>query len=36
MTAVARLLASALENIDFRADEALRRRLQTRSNAQSL
>lgn len=35
MTAVARLLASALENIDFRADEALRRRLQTRSNAQS-
>lgn len=36
LSAVARLLASALENLDFRADEALRRRLQTRSNAQSL
>jgi CRP-like cAMP-binding protein len=35
LSAVARLLASALENLDFRADEALRRRLQTRSNAQS-
>lgn len=36
LTAVARLLTSALENLDFRADEALRRRLQTRSDAQSL
>lgn len=35
LTAVTRLLTSALENLDFRADEALRRRLQTRSNAQS-
>ncbi|PIR15377.1 MAG: hypothetical protein COV48_14710 [Elusimicrobia bacterium CG11_big_fil_rev_8_21_14_0_20_64_6] len=35
LSAVARLLTSALENIDFRADEALRRRLQTRTNAQS-
>lgn len=35
VSAVARLLASALENLDFRADEALRRRLQTRNNAQS-
>jgi CRP-like cAMP-binding protein len=35
MSAVARLLTSALENLDFRADEALRRRLQTRTNAQS-
>ncbi|MDD5301657.1 MAG: Crp/Fnr family transcriptional regulator [Elusimicrobia bacterium] len=35
MSAVARLLTSALENLDFRADEALRRRLQTRNNAQS-
>ena len=34
-SAVARLLTSALENLDFRADEALRRRLQTRNNAQS-
>ncbi len=36
LSAVARLLTSALENLDFRADEALRRRLQTRSDAQSL
>jgi len=36
LIAVARLLGSALENIDFRADEALRRRLQKRSDAQSL
>lgn len=35
LSAVARLLTSALENLDFRADEALRRRLQTRNNAQS-
>lgn len=35
-SAVARLLTSALENLDFRADEALRRRLQTRYDAQSL
>jgi hypothetical protein len=35
LTAVARLLTSALENIDFRADEALRRRLKTRNDAQS-
>jgi CRP-like cAMP-binding protein len=35
LTAVARLLTSALENIDFRADEALRSRLQKRTNAQS-
>lgn len=35
LSAVSRLLASALENLDFRADEALRRRLQTRNNAQS-
>ncbi len=35
LSAVTRLLVSALENLDFRADEALRRRLQTRSNAQS-
>ena len=35
LSAVARLLTSALENLDFRADEALRRRLQTRTNAQS-
>ena len=34
LSAVARLLSSALENIDFRADEALRRRLEKRSNAQ--
>jgi CRP-like cAMP-binding protein len=34
VSAVARLLASALENIDFRADEALRRRLQLRTHAQ--
>lgn len=34
LAAVARLLTSSLENIDFRADEALRARLQTRSNAQ--
>ncbi len=34
LSAVARLLTSALENLDFRADEALRRRLQTRTNAQ--
>ncbi len=32
---VARLLTSALENLDFRADEALRKRLQARNNAQS-
>jgi len=36
LSAVARLLTSALENLDFRADEALRRRLQTRTDAQSL
>jgi CRP/FNR family cyclic AMP-dependent transcriptional regulator len=35
LSAVSRLLTSALENLDFRADEALRRRLQTRNNAQS-
>jgi len=35
LSAVSRLLSSALENLDFRADEALRRRLQTRNNAQS-
>ena len=29
------MFTSALENLDFRADEALRRRLQTRNNAQS-
>lgn len=34
LSAVARLLTSSLENIDFRADEALRQRLQKRSNAQ--
>ena len=34
LAAVSRLLCSALENLEFRADEALRRRLQTRSNAQ--
>lgn len=34
LSAVSRLLTSALENLDFRADEALRRRLQTRTNAQ--
>lgn len=34
LSAVARLLTSSLENIDFRADEALRARLQKRSNAQ--
>lgn len=36
LSAVARLLTSALENLDFRADEALRRRLQARNDAQSL
>ena len=35
LSAVARLLTSALENLDFRADEALRRRLKTRNDAQS-
>lgn len=35
LSAVARLLTSALENLDFRADEALRSRLKTRTNAQS-
>lgn len=34
--AVARLLTSALENIEFRTDEALRERLKTRSNGPSL
>lgn len=34
--AVARLLASALENLDHRADEALRRRLQERHDAQGV
>ncbi len=34
LSAVARLLASALENLDFRTDEALRRRLRTRIHAQ--
>jgi len=34
LSAVARLLTSALENLDFRADEALRRRLEKRTNAQ--
>ncbi len=34
LSAVARLLTSALENLDFRADEALRSRLQKRTNAQ--
>lgn len=35
LSAVVRLLNSALENLDFCADEVLRRRLQTRTNAQS-
>jgi CRP-like cAMP-binding protein len=35
LTAVSRLLTSALENLDFRADAALRRRLQARTDAQS-
>jgi|CXWL01.1.fsa_nt_gi CRP-like cAMP-binding protein len=35
LSAVAQLLTSALENLDFRADETLRRRLQMRTNAQS-
>ncbi|UPT74268.1 MAG: cyclic nucleotide-binding domain-containing protein [Elusimicrobiota bacterium] len=35
LASVARLLTSALENLDFRADEALRRRLQARNDAQS-
>lgn len=34
--AVARLLTSALENIEFRTDEALRERLRTRSNGPSI
>lgn len=34
LSAVARLLASALENLDHRADEALRQRLRKRSDAQ--
>lgn len=34
--AVARLLTSALENIEFRTDEALRERLKTRSHGPSL
>ncbi len=34
LSAVARLLASALENLEFRTDEALRRRLRTRIHAQ--
>ncbi|MEK7389584.1 MAG: cyclic nucleotide-binding domain-containing protein [Elusimicrobiota bacterium] len=36
MAAVAQLLTSALENMDFRADEVLRRRLQMRTGAQGL
>jgi hypothetical protein len=36
LSAVARLLTSALENIDFRNDEALRERLKTRSHGPSL
>ncbi|MBI3288748.1 MAG: cyclic nucleotide-binding domain-containing protein [Elusimicrobia bacterium] len=36
LSAVARLLNSALENLDFRADEALRQRLQKRMNAQGI
>ncbi|MEK7234446.1 MAG: cyclic nucleotide-binding domain-containing protein [Elusimicrobiota bacterium] len=35
LSAVARLLTSALENIDSRADETLRRRLKTRNDVQS-
>ncbi|MDE2491710.1 MAG: cyclic nucleotide-binding domain-containing protein [Elusimicrobia bacterium] len=34
--AVARLLASALENVEFRTDEALRERLRSRSHASDL
>ena len=34
LSTVSRLLTSALENLDFRADEALRSRLKTRTNAQ--
>ena len=34
--AVARLLTSALENLDFRNDEALRERLRTRSHGPNL
>lgn len=36
LTAVARLLTSALENVDFRTDEALRERLKTRSHGPSI
>jgi hypothetical protein len=34
--AVARLLTSALENIEFRTDEALRERLRTRTHGPSI
>lgn len=36
LSAVARLLTSALENVDFRTDEALRERLKSRSHGPSI